>query len=85
MNRDAEAAEELQIAASSGVPKAQYFLGSAYRSGHSVPKNLLLATTWWVRAAEQAMSQACEALAQLRPATFAKRPRAHRQSRHGAP
>ncbi|WP_447861826.1 tetratricopeptide repeat protein [Nitrospira calida] len=80
VNRDAEAAEELQIAASSGVPKAQYFLGSAYRSGHGVPKNLLLAITWWVRAAEQGMSQASEALAQLRQATLSKGSRAQKEA-----
>ncbi len=79
-NRDAEAAEELQIAATNGVPKAQYFLGSAYRSGHGVPKNLLLAITWWVRAAEQGMSEASEALAQLRQATLAKGSRAQKEA-----
>ncbi|HXF93525.1 MAG TPA: tetratricopeptide repeat protein [Nitrospiraceae bacterium] len=79
-NRDAEAAEELQIAATNGVPKAQYFLGSAYRSGHGVPKNLLLAIAWWVRAAEQGMSQASEALAQLRQTTLSKGPRAQKEA-----
>lgn len=65
-NREKEAVQELEIAAQGGVAKAHYFLGNAYRSGQGTEKNVTLAVTSWVRAAEQGVTQAIEALAQIR-------------------
>jgi len=50
--------------------EAQYFLGNAYASGVGVEKNLLLAITWWFKAADQGVVQADEGLAELRRATL---------------
>jgi TPR repeat protein len=65
-HRDAEAAGELLSAARSGVPRAQYFVGTAYATGAGVERNLPLGLEWWFRAAEQGVAQADEALAQIR-------------------
>jgi len=66
INQEAEAAEEFLTAAEAGLPKAQYFLGRAYVSGIGIEKNLAAAVKWWSRAADQGLSQAREAIAQLR-------------------
>lgn len=65
-NQEADAAQEFLAAARAGLPKAQYFLGNAYASGLGVEKDLAIAVKWWSRATEQGMTQASEALAQLR-------------------
>jgi Tfp pilus assembly protein PilF len=65
-NQEAEAAQEFLTAAEAGLPKAQYFLGRAYMSGIGIEKNLAAAVKWWSKAADQGLSQAREAIAQLR-------------------
>lgn len=65
-NQEADAVQEFLAAARAGLPKAQYFLGNAYASGLGVEKDLAVAIKWWDRAAEQGMTQASEALVQLR-------------------
>ncbi|MGQ0812671.1 MAG: tetratricopeptide repeat protein [Nitrospiraceae bacterium] len=79
-NRAADATEELRAAAESGMAKAQYFLGNAYRSGQGIEKNLPLAISWWVRAAEQGMTQASDALAQLRQTSASRGARAQKET-----
>jgi TPR repeat protein len=64
--RDAEATPEFLVAAQAGLPRAQYFVGTAYAEGLGVEPDLTLAITWWFRAADQGIPQAGEALAQLR-------------------
>ncbi len=65
-NRHREAAQFMEIAATGGVPQAQYFLGNAYRNGQGVEKNLALAIRWWNRAVEFGQPRAAESLSQLR-------------------
>jgi TPR repeat protein len=65
-HRDAEATPEFIAAAEGGVPRAQYFLGTAYAGGVGVERNLVLAITWWFRAADGGIPQADEALVQMR-------------------
>ncbi len=65
-NREAEAFEAFSVAAEAGLPKAQYFLGTAYASGLGTEQNFTAAMKWWLRAAEQGMQPAWEALAHLR-------------------
>jgi TPR repeat protein len=65
-HRDAESAGELLGAARAGVPRAQYFVGTAYATGAGLERNLSLGLEWWLRAAEQGVAQADEALAQMR-------------------
>ena len=65
-NQEADAAQEFLVAARAGLPKAQYFLGNAYASGLGLERNLAAAIKWWMLAAEQGLTQASEALAQLR-------------------
>ena len=65
-NQEDDAVQEFLTAAGAGLPKAQYFLGNAYASGLGVDRDLALAIRWWGRAAEQGMTQASQALAQLR-------------------
>ncbi len=65
-NREAEAVEAFHAAAEAGLPKAQYFLGAAYASGLGKEQNFTEAVKWWLRAAEQGMQPAWEALANLR-------------------
>jgi len=74
--RDAEATPEFLAAAEAGLPRAQYFVGSAYATGAGVERDLVAAITWWTRAAEQGVAQADEALAQLRQATSGRSRRA---------
>lgn len=68
-NREKEAVQEMEIAAQGGVAKAHYFLGNAYRSGQGTEKNIAMAIASWVRAAEHGVTQAFEALGQLRQAS----------------
>jgi TPR repeat protein len=65
-HRDAEATGEFLAAARAGVPRAQYFLATAYATGAGIERSLPLAIDWWFRAGEQGVTQADEALAQLR-------------------
>lgn len=65
-HRETEAMPELLGAAQAGHARAQYFAGTAYASGVGVERDLATAIMWWVRAAEQGVTQADEALAQLR-------------------
>src|SRR5579884_2725731 len=70
--QDAAAAEEFYVAALAGLPRAQYFLGSAHAAGRGVERNLAVAVQWWYRAADQQDAQAKDALSQLRQSVFAK-------------
>lgn len=74
--RDAEAADEMLAAARAGIPKAQYFLGAAYAAGVGVERDLGQAVAWWFQAAEHGVTQAEEALAQLRAAALGRGRRA---------
>ena len=74
-NQEGEAAQEFYAAALAGMPKAQYFLGSAHASGRGVERELIVAVQWWFRAAEQHEPQAMEALSQLRQSIFTKNKR----------
>ena len=65
-HRDVEALPELLAAAQAGHARAQYFAGAAYAGGLGVERNLVMAIVWWFRAAEEGVTQAEEALAQLR-------------------
>jgi TPR repeat protein len=80
--RDAEATPEFLAAADAGLARAQYFAGAAYASGAGVERDLVAAITWWTRAAEQGVTQADEALAQLRQgaSSRSRRPPAERQA-----
>ncbi|OGL08712.1 MAG: hypothetical protein A3I14_12800 [Candidatus Rokubacteria bacterium RIFCSPLOWO2_02_FULL_73_56] len=64
--RDAEATPEFLAAARAGLPNAQFFAGTAYAGGLGVERDLAGAVRWWSRAAAQGLSQAEEALAELR-------------------
>jgi tetratricopeptide (TPR) repeat protein len=64
--RDSEATPEFLAAAQAGHARAQYFAGTAYAGGLGVERDLVSAIMWWFRAAEQGVTQADEALAQLR-------------------
>jgi TPR repeat protein len=64
--RNKEAVQEFESAALSGIAKAQFFLGNAYKSGQGVEKSQVMAITWWSRAFEQGLPEAVQALAQLR-------------------
>jgi len=66
LHRDAEAIPELLAAAEAGHARAQYFVGTAYATGAGVERNLSLAVRWWFSAADQGVSQAHDALGQLR-------------------
>src|SRR5262249_4129264 len=65
-HRAAEATRELRAAAEAGHARAQYFVGTAYATGAGVERNLSLAVRWWFSAADQGVSQAHDALGQLR-------------------
>ncbi len=65
-HREVEALPELLAAAQAGHARAQYFAGAAYAGGLGVERNLMMAIVWWFRAAEERVTQAEEALAQLR-------------------
>ncbi len=74
--REAEATPEFVTAAQSGHARAQYFAGAAYADGLGVERSLTTAIVWWVRAAEQGVPQATEALAQLRQTALGRGGRA---------
>jgi tetratricopeptide (TPR) repeat protein len=80
--REAEATPEFLAAAEAGLPRAQYFAGAAYATGAGVERDLVMAITWWMRAAEQGVAQADEGLAQLRQTASGRtrRPPAERQA-----
>jgi TPR repeat protein len=66
--RDAEATREFLAAAEAGVATAQYFVGAAYAAGVGTQRDLAKAIAWWFRAADQGVTQAEEALRQIRQA-----------------
>src|SRR5439155_1285661 len=74
--RDAEATPEFLVAAQAGHARAQYFTGTAYAAGLGVERDLTTAITWWFLAAEQGVTQADEALAQLRQVALGRGRRA---------
>jgi TPR repeat protein len=74
--REAEATPEFVTAARSGHARSQYFAGAAYADGLGVERSLTTAIAWWVRAAEQGVPQAAEALAQLRQTALGRGGRA---------
>lgn len=80
--REAEATPEFVTAAEAGHARAQYFAGTAYAAGLGVERSLPLAVAWWFRAAEQGVSEAEEALAELRQVALgrSRRPPADRQA-----
>jgi len=80
--READAARELAGAADAGLPRAQYFLGAAHAQGAGVPRDLVRAIGWWMRAADAGVAQADEALAQLRLVAMGRtrHPAAERQA-----
>lgn len=61
-----ESLVHLQKAAHGGVPRAQYLVGAAYRSGPGTVDDLVRSIDWWMRAAEQGLSEAREGLSRLR-------------------
>ena len=65
-NRDQEAAQFMEEAASGGVPQAQFFSGNAYKSGQGIAKDLGRAIFWWAKAIELGHQPAADALAKLR-------------------
>jgi len=65
-NRNQEAVQFMEEAASGGIPQAQYFMGNAYRNGQGVGKNLALAIRWWTKAVGFGHQRAAESLSQLR-------------------
>ncbi len=75
-HRDAEATAEFLGAAQAGLPRAQYFVGTAYAAGLGVERSLPAAIAWWSRAADQGVTQAEDALAQLRQVALGKGRRA---------
>jgi TPR repeat protein len=80
--REAEATPEFLAAAAAGVARAQYFAGVAYADGLGVERSLPVAIQWWMRAAEQGVVAAEEALASLRQVALgrSRRPGADRQT-----
>jgi Tfp pilus assembly protein PilF len=79
--REAEATPEFIAAAEAGVGRAQYFAGTACAGGLGVERSLSRAVGWWMRAAEQGVAPAEEALASLRQLALgrSRRPPAERQ------
>jgi TPR repeat protein len=82
--QDKEAVQEFEIAALRGIAKAQLFLGNAYKSGHGVEKNQVMAITWWSRAFEQGLPEAAQALAQLRRLAAARQATPTKQAKAAA-
>ena len=80
-NQETEAAREFYAAALAGLPKAEYFLGNAYATGRGAERNLALAIQLWFRAAYQDVSQAKEALTQLRHTALLKARQSPEESR----
>ncbi len=71
-HRDAEATREFLAAAEAGVARAQYFAGAAYAGGVGIQRDLGQAIAWWFRAADQGVTQAEEALSQVRQAAMGR-------------
>lgn len=65
-NHEQEAAQLMEEAAIGGVPQAQFFLGSAYKNGQGVEKDLGQAIFWWAKAIEYGYQPATDALSKLR-------------------
>lgn len=84
IGKDTEAAQEFEVAALSGIAKAQLFLGNAYKSGQGLEKNQVMAITWWSRAFEQGLPEAAQALTQLRRLAAVKGPAQGKQSKAAA-
>lgn len=84
IGKDKEAAQEFEVAALSGIAKAQLFLGNAYKSGQGLEKNQVMAITWWSRAFEQGLPEAAQALTQLRRLAAVKGPTQGKQSKAAA-
>lgn len=80
--RDGEATPEFVAAAEAGHARAQYFAGTAYAGGLGVARDLAAAVAWWFRAWEQGVTQANQALAQLRQVALgrSRRPPAETQA-----
>jgi len=80
--RDGEATPEFLAAAEAGHARAQYFAGTAYAGGLGVARDLATAVAWWFRASEQGVTQADQALAQLRQVALgrSRRPPAEAQA-----
>jgi len=55
-------------------------LGNAYASGLGVERDLVAALQWWFRAADQGVSQAREAIAQLRQGALTKGQQSSREA-----
>ena len=64
--RTREAAQHLETAAAGGVPQARLFLGNAYQTGQGVEKNLGLAISWWMKAADLGQQTAANSLSKVR-------------------
>lgn len=79
-----EAAQAFESAALSGIAKAQFFLGNAYKSGQGVDKSQVMAITWWSRAFEQGLPEAVQALAQLRRLAAARQATPTKQAKAAA-
>jgi tetratricopeptide (TPR) repeat protein len=61
-----EAAQLLEEAALGGIPQAQFFLGSAFKSGQGVTKDLGKAVYWWAKAADYGYQPSADLLGKLR-------------------
>jgi TPR repeat protein len=75
-HRETEATPEFFAAARAGHPRAQYFAGTAYAEGLGVERDLASAIGWWLRASEQGVIQADDALAELRQVALGRSRRA---------
>jgi tetratricopeptide (TPR) repeat protein len=64
--REPEATAEFVTAARAGHARAQYFAGNAFSAGLGVERSPATAIAWWSRAAEQGVTPAADALAQIR-------------------
>lgn len=64
--KSTEAVQAFQAAADLGMPRAEYFLGVAYRHGSGVTQDLSKALHWLFRASEHGIEPARTALVQLR-------------------
>jgi TPR repeat protein len=68
--QEQQAAQLMEEAALGGVPQAQFFLGTAYKSGQGVEPDLGKAVLWWARAAEYGYQPAIDLLSKLRRHTL---------------
>lgn len=81
-NRHGEAAQYMEEAAHGGVAQAQFFLGTAYKTGQGVDKDLERAVYWWSRALSFGHPLAAESLSKLRRQALS--PDQHRRRRQEA-